>query len=255
MASASEAFKMSTDDGGSMPEQFDPDWEYWTPDPEIADVLNDEIARKSRRVKIKVDCHEDQSTGRYGITGFQYGSHPDNPNTRLARERIYIRESREAIQCAYPPCRRLFYAKSANIRHCSKSCGKKNRARTEPRQMMCPCGNTWQTRNPYRLYCDTVCAVRYSPKMKQCRRVLPDSVKCQRCGNGFYPKASRTRFCSVKCGTAGNGRPRELCDRNCSHCGRLFRPIRNSVRYCGQQCAWKGKREKLLETLTKRKSA
>lgn len=201
-----------------MPEEFDPEWEYWEPDPEVAEVV---YARRATGIQLFGRDSPDGTPG-FGVCD------------RRGYRRTWWREMRSIggadaghARCGH--CREWFRRRTERSRYCSLACY--HSRVTPPRVVVCPCGTTFSTRG-YRKYCSSGCR----PLPVVCRRVLPDTIPCPRCGGAFRPRNSRTKYCSHACGVSGNGGHNKLPAKPCRWCDRLFVPKRSVRVFCSHRC-------------------
>ena len=75
------------------------------------------------------------------------------------------------------------------------------------------------------------------------KRVLED-IACGTCGLQFRPRASRDKFCSIKCSAS-----RFIKIAKCRSCGAMFKEMERSTRsgYCSAVCGNRGRTKILLE--------
>lgn len=170
-----------------MPEEFDPLWEYWQPDPEIAEVMGACVPDGfDGIVEFTDDC-----SGRSYVRGIRFGmGNPDFCRFRLAPAKPEREQTpRETRVCGY--CGEAFRPRCGGSEFCSRGCYGDAR-RLNPK--LCPtCGDEFQPQHSSGVYCSRKC----SPK---CTRSLPDRTCANPvCGKLFRPKASRTIYCSIRC--------------------------------------------------------
>jgi hypothetical protein len=154
-----------------MPEELDPAWEYWTPDPEIAEILA-EASRLSGFALLGVE--ESHAKKLAGNVGFYFGrGNPNYYRSREARERPeVVRESKcRDVSCL--GCGVAFRQSRPNLMCCSRECAHEVAAET--------------------------------------RRVRAAEWTCERCGKWFEPNRVGQVFCSPACGglSASDAEPRE----------------------------------------------
>ena len=189
-----------------MPEAFDPAWEYWEPDPEIAELLAEES-----------DCDADwrlfpdpleRRLDRGAVLGLRFGSMRsmraiDHPWLRLARPRYAepCESGCQRVECQW--CGREFLERRPQMGRC----------------------------------CSWRCGVLYRARQ---RRLRPDSATCRVCGNVFAPKRCEQVLCSRPCasqlGASKVRIPRVGC--GCPVCGQLVTPGTRGMPkvYCSRRC-------------------
>lgn len=260
-----------------MAEEFDPAWEYYEPDPEVAWA---------------VACERLSSFGGFGLRdddgsgdgiGFVFGcGDPNFYRTRVAPPR-YERQTADVPPRACGSCGFVFRPRESCGRYCSRECygvarrsGQYPVRRPPARVSDCRhCGATFRPRSRRSRYCSRAChgAARALPALdvscRQCggsfrtrdrgrvycsRACFGASLSflvarpCARCGASFVPAASRVRHCSRACGWASAAESRvgihRLPPKPCAWCGAEFRPKRSATKCCCGSCArhwrWKG---------------
>jgi hypothetical protein len=153
-----------------MPEEFDPEWEYFEPDPEIAEVLvSHSRVSLAEMVFGGVRPGEDQ-----GASGFRFGvGNPDAPRGKVAPltsrdvEQVYKAIQRDHI-------------------HYHVRCE--------------GCGGYFLPDKNSRKYCSNECYIRLGAA-----RILED-IPCTTCGKVFRPRESGRKYCSVPCSQARPGK-------------------------------------------------
>lgn len=205
-----------------MPEELDPAWEYWTPDPEIDEVM--------RYTNVDIIATIIEFNGGKIRDGIRFGKgNPNRPYGKIAREKISILESTE--RCTV--CGDFFYRTANHQKYCSRQCKRESWYGRSYSARTCEACNKYYMPKYYKQrFCSTLC----TPQRK--RILVP--IPCKRCGLQFQPLAKRTRYCGLKCGRAGNGAKRTLDDRKCA-CGNVFRPHRNSTYFCSRSCGAKNR--------------
>lgn len=116
-----------------MPEEFDPAWEYFTPDPEIED----------ESPEVSLDFYRD---------GLRFGC--GNPDT----ERCYTPgggKSPEETACE--GCGKVFLKSRLNARRCSKKCGGRDEI---PESRICRCGKPFRPQRKTSFFCSVICTGR-----------------------------------------------------------------------------------------------
>lgn len=204
-----------------MAEDIDPAWEYWTPDPEIEELLGPPGWDPVGSI---LDHRMRDNAGR--VTGFRFGRRPDG-KTRVARGTDRVGGSREfpPVTC---PCGYVFRPVTPKNRFCSRACVVYP-TRLPVRDCL-GCGSSYRPKYGRQVYCSRPCV----PKPGGVR-VLPDYV-CRTCGKAFRPTCARRKICSPAC-LRNKGAPRRLGDVACAGCGKTFRPDRASRKYCSFGCS------------------
>ena len=236
-----------------MPEEFDPAWEYYTPDPEIAELL----PPSGNALHCFLEAMRDDSGT---PTGIRFGR--GNPDRYHATRLAPLRPERPAP----PPrlCPTCGWSFEGRNRYCSRAC--------RPRQVGAPRHSvprpahlrrlrparlitcrTCRGRTPYDRrtwpYCSQECRAVYRQarlatcieRRDQCRehrrrqqalarqqRLRP----CLYCGE-LFPSRNGKRYCSRDCSGLAH---RSLPARTCPTCGKSFQPDRDSRRYCSNAC-------------------
>lgn len=226
-----------------MAMDFDPAWEYWMPDPEVAELLAESGLRCGiNRIDQAFMCDELPS-GRSLYVGVRFGR--GNPNffrgrLRPLRPRVPRPESPDRL-IYRPRCRQCgerFWSSRIDKPYCSAYC------RQQPRRATCKwCGREFR-RTTARRFCTQDCArAHFVARWHETHpnngsmRQLPDR-NCARCGVFFRPSCRDHRHCSQACGWAGAWRTsrRQWGDRPCSFCGEVFRPLARNGEYCSRRC-------------------
>jgi hypothetical protein len=202
-----------------MPELLDPDWEYFVPDPEIAEVMGCAAPEGFDGV---IDWQEDRR-GRGHASGLRFGrGNPDYARFRLAPPKA-DRPTARPRRCQW--CEFSFYPRGSGSRFCSRECYAAGR-QLEPRHCL-TCGSLFRPPRSHSRYCSQRC----SPSNQ---RSLPDR-ECRSCGKLFRPLADRTVYCSIRC-VRHPGAPKRLASRVCLGCAGWFSPDRASRNYCSAPC-------------------
>lgn len=182
-----------------MPE-LDPDWEYWTPDPEIAELMGESTTSDGFE-GLGIEYFRNERLG--GNVGFRFGTgNPNNARFRLAPERYReVRESR---------CRDI---------KCSV------------------CGITFKQYRPDREFCSRVCANAVTAEE---RRERPQELACVRCGKLFDPARTDQVYCGRVCAAFVNGSDITSHSEGCRTCGGVVPPStsRSGIPrvYCSPRC-------------------
>lgn len=147
---------------------FDPAWEYYTPDPEIHEILLETSTLHGFEGLINPRIEYNDLTGksRYGNSGIRFGK--GNPNyykTRLGPERQTIeRQTLTERECKNPKCKEWYMPVYNGQKYCRLSC------RILPGRV----------------------------------KVLPRELNCLKCDRAFIPRYSTHYYCSRRC-VAGMG--------------------------------------------------
>ncbi len=197
-----------------MPEALDPAWEYWTPDPEIAEVMGIPVPSGFDGIL----TFSEDSRGQNRPSGMRFGrGDPDSGKFFLAPDRTASHPSRPCDHC-----REFFEPARSNSRYCSPSCRGLDRL-ASPRPCA-TCGTTFEPRFGRARYCSRHCV----PRADQ--RVLPD-IPCGGCGVMFRPLSYRAKYCSRTCVPWGSWV--RSADRPCRECGE---PCRRGKTFCSSHC-------------------
>lgn len=146
-----------------MPLHIDESWEYYTPDPEVA-----ELGLEGAEAEL-FDGRRARSGGK-AHAGFSFTPRPDCYSSYVAREKVRRRETPELARVECPTCKQDFQPERASRRYCSVGCSaRRGGAASTP-------------------------AARRQP-----RRKLPESAACERCGAPFRPYYTGQRMCSRRC--------------------------------------------------------
>lgn len=197
-----------------MPEEFDPRWEYWTPDPEIAEAMG--------AVEFGVELFERKSFrggSRGKVEGFRIG-HPKGGRFKLGIPRGRPRETIEPRRCENRKCNRWFTPLRDERKYCSRQCIPGN-ARQLPESRDCEyCNVTFVPLWQRHTFCSADCANRAQkkqhaarPRRKPGRKVTLADKTC-RCGATFHPRREHQKHCSIEC-RPGN-RPKLIDDAELS---------------------------------------
>lgn len=206
-----------------MPPELDPAWEYWTPDPEIEELLGPPGWDVLGSI---LDHRQRDGSGR--VSGFRFGRRPDG-KTHLGpgRKRPEAAPELAPVTCT---CGYTFRPTRPGNRYCSRACV------VHPKRLpVIPCGGCRREFRPKygrQAYCSRACA----PKAGGVR-VLPDYL-CPTCRTWFRPTCSRRKVCSPAC-VRNKGAARKIADRPCEGCKAVFRPDRSSRIYCSSACRWR----------------
>lgn len=215
-----------------MPEDFDPAWEYWEPDPEIAELLVEAESRSGPSVldRVLVQFRDDNGGGLASIPdGLRIG----NPNAG------FFREGRESPPKPTKP--KKSSKPLGRLRYYSQKCvGCRDRFTSfgAPRPFCCvKCLDLFIAKNQGRL--------KSPPK-----RLKPRSCLSPECRRVFRPSHWFRVYCSHPCYVthAKPGCARVLPDTPCEFCRVLFRPDHATDRYCGRHCASNAQRLTLHKT-------
>lgn len=150
-----------------MPIEFDPAWEYWEPDPEIAYAMSVPITNRDLVSEFYADVRRDGFT-----CGMRFGrGNPDYCQTHLAPDRTKIRE----------------------------------RSRWTENKYCVQCKQSFTPKYRKQIYCRKKCSILGIPRDGSIRK-LPDMV-CKQCKKVFRPVTAIRKFCSKACVHACNGVP------------------------------------------------
>lgn len=135
-----------------MPLHIDPEWEYWEPDEEIAEIL-----AESGACRHPFDLLSDNRLYKTGYLGLRYGNgNPDTCNFRLAPERVNQRELVGKKECK--KCGEVFYPDRFSRMYCSNECyPRPGKARVLADKSCAFCGETFRPKEASRRYCSLAC--------------------------------------------------------------------------------------------------
>jgi hypothetical protein len=139
---------------------IDPAWEYWEPDPEIAEVLH-----HSQRLRL-VDLMYDWRMQKHRAGGIRFGNgNPDGFGGKLAPKRLKPeRESPRPAICK--GCGRLFQPDRFSRKHCSSACYKQpGRDRVLPDVTCEACGVVFRPREAGQRFCNKSCFGKSRPRL------------------------------------------------------------------------------------------
>lgn len=179
-----------------MPVEIDERWEYWEPDPEIAEVLALSGAVCRRDIEsLGIELRNGQTLT---DVGFRRGSgDPDRITFRLAPERQRCRserhEWRECVTCGV-----AFRADRSDRRYCSLACRPVGRRRSLPDVLCKQCQRTFRPWFAGQVFCSPECV-----GLSQRRQPITGGG-CRNCGGAIPPSESRNRsvqrvFCAERC--------------------------------------------------------
>lgn len=179
--------------------EFDPAWEYYTPDPEIDYCVHSRGGRSG-----SFDAVWDRRLAKVDNLGFRFGSgNPDRDPERF-RERRERRIDQptwnEWRECER--CRQWFRADSDHRRYCGNECrlARLHEGNRRPRRsQLCRCGRFFEPKREGTIYCSPACQIE-----GQRKPLLAEAGRCETCGAGLLPSRSRNqatarRFCSRQC--------------------------------------------------------
>lgn len=190
-----------------MPEQFAPEWEYWTPSDEMLELLDD------REDRIDFSCVFDERLYKNDNSGLRYGNgNPDKCKTTQAQLKPWdftdcLRDKR----CKQ--CDTYFTPSESRRVYCSCACagkaGSKLREVSQIQYRCIGCDKDFVSKTKNRVYC--------SPKCYNRKGAIPtlQLIKCAYCSNKFKPRKASRKCCSRVCQYAL--RKRETYERRTSH--------------------------------------
>lgn len=155
-----------------MPLFIDPRWEYWTPNPEVEEVLRWAARSKSSDVfkVLGLEYEDRQMTDQRGKpSGFRIGwGHPDrHPPFKLGPAKR-VRESKLPVNKVCQGCGRLFNPDRASRKCCSAACvAHAGRARELLDRNCQLCGATFSPREATQVMCSILCASRRATAVRQ----------------------------------------------------------------------------------------
>lgn len=203
-----------------MPENFAPEWEYYTPDPEVEWLF-------ARTALIRGDFAAlDLDRGGYGTAARNHGlifgcGNPNHLRTHLAPEKPErAARERPARVCCRPGCGGL--VAEAGRAYCSRVCYSLDTAAPRLTCVRAGCGATFRTRQPNRRHCSAAC------------RLTPPRP-CAACAVEFRPRRAGRRHCR-DCRQGRAGRPVTLVPVACGTCGKTFRPDHAARKFCSVAC-------------------
>lgn len=172
-----------------MPEEFDPAWEYWTPDPEINEILTESSEKDtlSSLLRINYSKHDNQNIG------FRIG-HPNSGKFTYGYEKGQ-RFSKVIIDRSRMPYKRVKKRSISFAPRFCKGCSK----------TFIP---NWER---YSTYCSPECGRDHYNRLvnhaKWCNQNLEEKENCPTCNNvvdrsTIYPKARgkvKKIYCSKRC--------------------------------------------------------
>lgn len=184
-----------------MPEEFAPEWEYYTPDPEIEYLIA--CSALTRGDFAALDWSRTDAPGQNARNhGFSFGcGNPNHYRSYLGPEKPI----REAVhfpprKCCRPECTIVFRPERAGHRHCSHVCGRRTVAEllTLPPRTCSKCLQAFRPRRRRQAVCSRKCSG---------RPVTVQPVACERCDRMFKPLRPSNRYCSVACIPRGQNGP------------------------------------------------
>jgi hypothetical protein len=256
-----------------MSEEFDPAWEYWTPnDPEVAEILG--------RVATGYDAFGSEfrtEDDRGRASGIRFGrGNPDNFNGRLAPVKRSVDDKELPPLTMCRGCAHLFRPNRPGQQFCDRTCLP---AAAEPVVRVCGlCRIEYLTKRPGQVYCCAVCSgvaagqgrmtvdrevldallsdgltvkeaaktlgvpyitcytILYRRGVRTPRKTL--SVRtCPTCGVEYRPTRLVQVVCSMRCRKLP-GKARTLPEMGvCISCENEFRPARSRQWFCSRVCA------------------
>jgi DNA-binding CsgD family transcriptional regulator len=229
-----------------MPEAISERWEYFTPDPEIAELFDDDTPAIDRMP------YEQGESGHLVPSGFGFSSDPNYRHTRLGRQRVLERPDRlPAQRCE--TCRGVFTPDYRGRRYCAFSCVPP-RPRTLP-DYVCKnahCGRVFRPKQANYRYCSAACSARACADRRagvslwhdwpEMARRFQEGERITDIARAFDTDRHTVRKALVwhqVYARRKDGPKRLLADRVCRNpeCRRVFRPrqSRNGV-YCSRKC-------------------
>ncbi len=181
-------------------------WEYYEPDPEVAELLEEAAARGS-----PLDRLADDRLACAGALGLRYGSGGVRNlraiKTHLAPEKAPRPEPKTPDHMACAGCGTSFRPAKSVQRYCSLECRPGGRARVLPDRQCEACGRTFRPRDVTRRYCSVACrrAGHRAPAVSY------PAGYCKCCGKVIAPSRSPNQknvrvFCSKACSRKWRGR-------------------------------------------------
>jgi hypothetical protein len=224
-----------------MPTELDPAWEYWTPDPEIAEAMGNETADGFDGLPV---TRTDRRAGRVEVPGFRFGRGRtvDYFPFRFGRAKPDRASGLPSRWCVH--CRGLFEPRKRAQRYCSRDC-----RYTAGAVAPVTCGTCFGVFKPSgrgRRFCSPRCC--WAAKTGVPLRLDWDRIAA------LYQAGARVTDAAAAVGTdrrsvrtalvrrgvyrgAGKSGPvRTLPDRECRECGATFRPKCGTAFYCGRRC-------------------
>lgn len=187
-----------------VPLHIDPDWEYFEPDLEVAELL------ALSGATARFDGVGDDRLSKAQILGIRFGKgNPDHCRFRLAPERLVVRERdcRDARKTCLT-CSFVFESDRASRSYCSRLCVPHLGKARVLRDVLCQhCSQSFRPREFGQKFCTRRC----SAEARRAVFVRPPTG-CENCGGCFPPSQSNNvasvtrRFCSRKCKLAAANR-------------------------------------------------
>lgn len=242
-----------------MPEQFDPEWEYFVPDAEVQEAIDND---RSYIHYTHIPFDEESAGGGNVSSGFSINSSP-NAFTFQAPERIGASFQREVKY--YPPkdclkCGYTFNPRNERNVYCSRGCFEERVRPVKVYDVICAnshCQTQFKTLDQKRRYCcrDCFSIDRFNKELdvRSCDGKLKGSLfthrtficKNQNCRREFNAKRSNQVYCSRECYPGGNLRKLKVRPCAYSQCQVIFQPKRNSSTYCSKACSRRAVVERL----------
>ncbi len=173
-----------------MADHIDERWEYWTPDPEIAEVMGTGRSAGFGGLP-RSKC---STTGELVAAGFRFGTGtPDFDLTRHAPPRWERPDRLPLRRCG--SCPRVFTPTRREHRYCSNGCVPRVGPPRVSADRVCrhaPCSRVFRPGSGDQQYCGRACFAEV--------RVTCVPVPCAGCGRTFKPAQHGRRACSKKCG-------------------------------------------------------
>jgi transposase-like protein len=137
-----------------MPE-LDSSWEYYVPDPEIAEILGDGIDRREIESLYDIVDKRDYTSGSSGLR-FGTGNPTKPPLLRLGKEKVGV-GSRELNRKLCPQCGYSFQPSRSTRLYCSPECKAKSQSRKKIKRCT-RCGKDYTPTRWGQLTCSRSCA-------------------------------------------------------------------------------------------------
>lgn len=219
-----------------MAVEINPAWEFWVPDPEIAEVMG--VGERARTVfEFMADCPR---TGMAILDGFRQTSNPNSvPSFRLGREKRGRQDLLPDRPC--DGCRRLYTPKCRRSRCCSLDCRHRWAHPVDWGRVADMRRGGMKVAAIGRIVGRGVSLIRkklkasgdWVPGTSGPARVLADA-ECQHCRKAFRPRQARqAKYCSRRCFHEGD----RLKPKACEVCRTEFDPKRSKQKYCGYRCS------------------
>ncbi len=205
-----------------MPECFDPAWEYFEPDPEVAELFAETGAVRAEELVFGSDAdNRPAARGSRAAPAYQFNPNPNAYRSRLAPpKQVKVRQKKSKVRAACATCEKPFYPERPRVTHCSRACA--GNAKKTANKPCAWCRTLFLPRRPKQKFCGHAC------KGLACR--VP-SKPCERCGKAFWTgRTGKGRFCSRAC----MKKPR----RECRKCAKPFTPTCPTHVHCSKACRY-----------------